>query len=239
VLTLGERWLAGGRPDSALRWAEWASEGFGRIARAEALDLAARSEMRAGRPDSALAVWNVILVEFERDPDATASARFSRAEALEATDRWTQARTELSALCAAQPTHPRALDAWVRVVTHYRREGEIELARIEAEHALGTFTLLLTSQHDPGVRRRVGEARVGVLLALGRTREAIEALREVWSGEGVSPAGAILGAQAARNAGSELHDEALARSLWQILAERAPDPEVRREAAAALERRPS
>ena len=43
---------------------------------------------------------------------------------------------------------------------------------------------------------------------------------------------AALGAEAARIAGTRLHDEALARSLWQILAKRAPDPDLRRRAAA-------
>jgi tetratricopeptide (TPR) repeat protein len=239
VLAMGERWLRAERPDSANSWARWASGEFSGDARREALDLVARTWRAAGMPDSALATYDQILTEFNRDPDATAEARFQRALLLEERDRWTQARVEFSALCTAQPTHPRALEAWVRVVTHLEREGEREMANLEAGHALNAMDGLLATQHDEGVRRRVGEARAAVMLAQGRSREAIEALRTVWNVSGVSLEGAALGARLAAAASAELHDEALARSLWQILSERAPDPEIRRQAGVELERRPS
>jgi tetratricopeptide (TPR) repeat protein len=239
VLAMGERWLRAERPDSATAWARWASGEFFGDARREALDLGARAWRAAGMPDSALAAYDRILAEFNREPDATAEARFQRAVVLEDRDRWTQARVEFSALCSAQPTHPRALEAWVRVVTHLERAGDREMANLEARHALDAMDGLLATQHDDVVRRQVGEARAAVMLAQGRSREAIEALRTVWNVSGLSQEGSALGARLAAAASTELHDEALARSLWQILAERAPDPEIRGQARAKLERRPS
>jgi tetratricopeptide (TPR) repeat protein len=239
VLEMGERWLRAERPDSAMAWARWPLGQFFGDARRDALDLQARAWRAVGLPDSALAVYDRILAEFNRDPDATAEARFQRALVLEERDRWMQARAEFSALCASQPTHPRALEAWVRVVTHLEHAGERDMANLEARHALDAMDGLLATQHDEAVRRRVGETRAAVMLAQGKPREAIEALRTVWNVSGLSLEGSALGARVAAAASAELHDEALARSLWQILAERAPDPEIRRQARAQLERRSS
>lgn len=239
VLAMGERWIDAGRPDSALRWANWAASGFGRHGRLKGLTQMARCQQLGGRPDSALAIYDQILTEFRRDDDATAEARFQRAVIYEASDRWMQARSEFSALCAAQPTHPRALEAWARVVQHLRREGDVDMANLEATHGLATLDGLLATQHDENVKRRVGEARVAVMLAQARIREAIEALRSVWGASGISTEGAALGATAAAAAAANLRDEALARSLWQILAESAPDPDLRREARRELGQLPS
>jgi tetratricopeptide (TPR) repeat protein len=239
VLRIAERWLADGHPDSALGWAGWAARGFAGPARLAGLGLAARALRDQGRADSALAVYDRILSDFERDADATAEARLERAEVYEEQGHWAQARSEYGALCSAQPAHARAMEAWVRVVRHYRDIHEPDLARIEAGHALAAMDLLLGTQHDPGVRRRAGEGRAAVLLLVGRTREAADGLRAVWEADGLSPAGAALGVEVARAAGAEAGDEALARGLWQILSERAPDPAVREQARRVLARTPS
>ena len=80
------------------------------------------------------------------------------------------------------------------------------------------------------------EARVAVLFTAGRTREAIRDLQEVWAAGGLTLEGAALGETAARQAETALHDPALARSLWQILARSSPDRELKGRATAALAR---
>ncbi|HTO90229.1 MAG TPA: tetratricopeptide repeat protein [Candidatus Sulfotelmatobacter sp.] len=235
IIQLGERELEAGRADSARVYARWGAE-FDGPPRLRALELLARSFERGGEPDSALDVYAGIVSEFPHNDEATAGARYQRALILERLDRWAQARSEFGALCAAQPTHPLALEAWTRVVEHYRKLGESELARIEADHGLAALDLLISTQHDDAVRLRCFEARASVQLADDRVRDAAETLRGLWAAAPVTVAGARLGAEAARRAGADLHDAALAGGLWQILAERSPDPDIRREAGRALGR---
>jgi len=233
-LALGERLLAAGRADSALACAlQVGREAFG-DPRLAAYDLEARAQVAAGRPNAALEAYGRILSDFPRQPSAGAEARFARGRLLESLDRWTLARTEYSALCAAHPSHPRALEAWLRVVRHHRAEGEAELARIETEHALGSIDQLVAMQHDPVERGRMVEGRAAILLAGGRTADAIRELQGLWSSLGLSAEGARLGAAAAEAAERELGDRALALRLWQILARSSPDAELRRRAAAEI-----
>ena len=236
VIDLGERCLSIGRPDSALAYARWAVGEFDGMGELRARDLEARAFRAAGERDSALAVYESIVNDFPRRLDAAVEARFQRAVLLEESGRWPLARTEYSALCAAAPTHPRALESWQRVIRHHRSAGEEDLARIETEHALQALDQLTSMQNDEAERLRTREARVAVLFAAGRTRDGIRDLQDLWSTGGMSFAGAALGETAAREAESTLHDPALARSLWQILARSAPDRELRGRATAALAR---
>jgi tetratricopeptide (TPR) repeat protein len=233
VLAIGERLFQAGRWDSARAYARWDQTGFQGRLRLPALDLEARAWKNAGRSDSALAVYDRILEEYSGRPEADAEARFQRAVLLEAMNEWALARTEFSALCAAHPSHPRSLESWALVVRHHERAGEHELARIEADHALAAIDQWIAMQHDESERSRAREARVAVQLEAGRNREAIVELRALWNAVGLSPASARLGERAAE-AAEKLRDAALARNLWQILSQRAPDAEVRRRAAAAL-----
>ena len=236
VLDLGERCLSLGRPDSALAYARWAASEFDGAGQLHALDLEARAFRAGGRRDSALAVYDRIVNDFPRRQDATVEARFQRAVLLEESGRWPLARAEYSALCAEAPTHPRSLESWQRVIRHHRSAGEEDLARIETEHALEALDQLVSMQNDEGERTRTREARVAVLLAAGRTRDGIRDLQDVWSTGGLTVTGAVLGETAAREAETTLHDPALARSLWQILARSSPDRELRGRATAALAR---
>jgi tetratricopeptide (TPR) repeat protein len=235
ILELGERQLAAGRADSAQAYARWGSQFEGRP-RLHALELLARSLLKAGQADSALAVYSEVLAEFPHNDDAAANARFQRALILEQLDRWALARSEFGSLFASQPTHPLALEAWTRIVRHYRKLGENELARIEADHGVAALDLLISTQHDEEVRLRCVEARASVQLADDRVRDAADTLRGLWVAAPVTAEGSSLGADAARRAGSGLRDATLASSLWQILLERSPDPETRREAGKALGR---
>jgi tetratricopeptide (TPR) repeat protein len=236
ILDLGERCLSFDRPDSALPYARWAVGEFAGSSHLRALDLEARVFHAAGKRDSAIVVYGRILGENERRQDVAVEARFQRAVLLEEAGRWPLARAEYSALCAAAPTHARALESWERVVRHHRAAGEVDLARIETEHALAALDQLVTMQNDVAVRTRTREARVAVLLAAGRTREGIRDLQEVWANAGLTPVGAALGEIAAREAEAALHDPTLARSLWQILARSSPDRELQGRANAALAR---
>jgi len=239
LIAIGEHSLAAGRADSARAYARWAAALHPASAALPALQLEAQAEEAAGRRDSALAVYARIVGEHPREESVAAEARFQRGRLLQALGRWTLARTEFSALCAAYPSHPRSLEAWERVVRHHRDDGELELARIEAGHALGAIDQLSAMQHDPAERARVAEGRAAVLLAAGRIEEGVRELQGVWAGAGMSANGARLGELAAREAEAAAGDRALARRLWQILARSAPDPELRARAAAALEARPS
>lgn len=235
VLRLGERQLEAGRADSSVIYARWAAS-LGGPARLPALELQARAFQAASRPDSALGAYGAVMTEFAHDADAAAEARYQRAMVLEQLDRWAQARSELGSLCASQPTHPRALEAWTHVVDHYQKLGEKELARIEADHGVSALDLLISTQHDAELRLRCTEALASVQLADHRVLDASTTLRGLWAAAPVTPEGAALGAATARAAEKELRDAALARGLWQILSERSPDPAVRREAEAALGR---
>ncbi|MEO5618116.1 MAG: tetratricopeptide repeat protein [Candidatus Eisenbacteria bacterium] len=236
VLGMGEGFLDAGRPDSALAYARRVSRDYSGPLQLTALQLEARAQRSAGRADSALAAWSRILNDFPRQEDAAAEARFQRALLLQSLNRWALARAEFSALCATYPAHPRALEAWERVVRHLRASGEPEMARIETEHALGAIDQLTSMQHDSAERGRTVEARVAVLLAAGRNAEGIRDLQGLWSAVGMSENGARLGEAAATAAESQLGDRALARRLWQILGRSAPDPRLRERAAGALER---
>lgn len=236
VLDLGERCLSFERPDSALAYARWAVAEFDGADRLRGLDLEARAFRAAGERDSALAIYGRILNENQRRQDVAVEARFQRAGLLEETGRWPLARAEYSALTAAAPTHARALESWVRVVRHHRNAHEEDLARIETEHALAALDQLITMQNDEAERSRIREARVAVLFAAGRTREGIRDLQDVWAAAGLTLTGAALGESAAREAETTLHDPALARSLWQILARSSPDRELQGRANAALAR---
>jgi tetratricopeptide (TPR) repeat protein len=236
LIEMGERLLEAGRPDSALVYARWVGRQYFGLAQLSAFDLEARAQREAGRPDSALAAWSRILSDFPRQENAGAESRFQRAVLLESLDRWTLARTEFSVLCAAYPSHPRALESWARVVRHLRERGETEMARIETDHALAAIGQLITMQHDANERGRVVQAKVAVLFAAGRSEEGIRELQGVWSALGMSDTGARLGEVAAVEAERTLGDRALARRLWQILVRSAPDPELRRRAAEALDR---
>ena len=238
VLDLGERSLAAGRGDSALAYARWADRDFAGPARLQGLDLEARAFRAVGARDSALDAYERLLGDFPRQQSEAAEARFQRAVLLEEMGRWELARAEYSALCAAAPTHPRSLESWQRVIRHHLQAHEDDLARIETEHALATIDQLIGMQHDEAERTRVSEARVGVLLAAGRTREAVHDLQDLWASSGVTAAGAALGETAALEAQSRLHDAALARSLWQILARSSPDRELQKRATAALAQLP-
>ncbi|HZJ69941.1 MAG TPA: tetratricopeptide repeat protein, partial [Planctomycetota bacterium] len=223
VIDLGERCLQFGRADSALAYARWAVGEFDGPDRLRGLDLEARAFRAAGRRDSALDVYERIVNDYPRRLDVVVEARFQRAVLLEEAGRWPLARAEYSALCAAAPTNPRALESWQRVVRHHRDAGEEDLARIETNHALTALDELIATQNDEGERTRTREARVAVLFSAGRTREAIRELQDVWATGGLTEAGAGLGEVAAREAETALHDPALARSLWQILARSSPD----------------
>ncbi len=238
ILDLGERSLAAGRADSAMTYARWADREFEGIDRLRPLDLEARAFRVAGERDSALGVYDRILTEFPRREGEAAEARYQRAVLLEELDRWPLARSEYSALFAASPTHPRALQSWQRVILHERAAHQEELARIETEHALGALDQLIAMQHDEGERARTREARIGVLLAAGRTREGIRDLQDLWAAAGVTMTSGPLGETAAHEAETGLHDPALARSLWQILARSSPDRELRGRASAVLARTP-
>ena len=235
ILRVGERQLEAHQPDSAVVYARWAARSEG-PARLSALELLASSLRASGDPDSALTVYATVMTDFSHNANATAEARFQRALVLEQLDRWEQARSELGSLCASQPAHPRALEAWTRVVDHYRKLGQKELARIETDHAVAALDLLISTQHDAEIRLRVTEARASVQLADHRVLDAAATLRGLWAAAPVTPEGAGLGAVAARAAQTELRDAALARGLWQILSQRSPDPAVRREAEDALGR---
>ena len=236
VQAIAERLFEAGRWDSARAYARWNQTAFHRLLRLPALELEARAWTRARRPDSALATYDRILDEYGSRPDADAEARFQRALLLEAIDQWTLARSEFSALYAAHPSHPRALESWAQVVAHHRRAGEMELARIEADHALAAIDQWIDIQHDESERGRAREARIRVQLEAGNTREAITDLQTLWNAVGLTPASARLGERAAEAADRELRDAALARNLWQILSGRAPDMGLRRRAAKALAR---
>jgi len=233
ILRMGERQLEAGRPDSSIRYSKWAAS-FEGLARLPALELLADGFRQAGHPDSALDVYAGIMNDFSRDNDASARARYQRAMVLEGMGRWEQARSELSSLCASQPTHPLALESWTHVVEHYQRLGEKELARIEGDHGVAALDMLISTQHDEQLRVRTTEAKAAVQLADLRIADAASTLRKLWAAGPVTMPGAELGAAAARAASTQLHDAALARGLWQILSERSPDADVRREAAGAL-----
>jgi len=236
ILDLGERSLAIDRPDSALTYARWVDREFDGIDRLHGLDLEARAFRARGDRDSALGAYDRIVTDYPRRESEVAEARFQRAVLLEQLGRWPLARAEYGALYAASPTTPRALESWQRVILHDRAAHEEELARIETEHALAAFDQLIAMQHDESERARVREARIAVLFAAGRTREGIRDLQDLWAAVGVTESGGLLGETAAREAETGLHDPALARSLWQILARSSPDRGLRGRATAALAR---
>jgi len=231
ILSLGEQSLAAGRADSARIYARWAAAAPGALPPRDALLLEARAWQVSGPPDSALEAWGNLLDAYPKAQDEAAEARFQRGLILEGLGRWAQARTELHALAASQPTHPRAFEAQVHIVQHHARLGEMELARLEGRRAIEVMDQMIATQHDDEVQQRARRARADIWLAMGETGAAADALDDLWTRYPSGPVGAQAGLDAARLL-SGLGRRARADSIFAKLARDADDPAVRAAARA-------
>ncbi len=236
VLRLGERCLEGGRPDSALAYAAWAEHGFGGLARPDALLLTARAWDVKGPPDSALAAYQRFLDAYGQIPDPSARARFRRGLILEGLGRWEQARTEYRALAAAQPTHELGFAALTRIVVHHASRGERDLALAEGRRALETLDRIIAGQRDETVLFLARRTRADLMLAIGDDQGALGALADLWQRYPTTTVGLDAGLRAAALAAARPGGQAQARELYEQLSTRATDPQVQRQARAALER---
>lgn len=236
VLTLGERSLQGGQPDSALAYARWAERGFGGEARPEGILLAARAWEAAGKSDSALAAYDAFIDEYSQAADPVALARFRRGRIFEQRGQWEQARTEYRTLIAQQPTQDLSFTAMERIVDHHLRRGENQLARIEGRRAIETLDHLVATQRDNGVQLQARQTRARILLAIGDDEDAVDALTDLWRRYPESPAGVAAAIRAAQLAETSLHDSTRALELYEDLAARAGSVDTRRAAEAAAKR---
>ncbi len=235
VLLLAQRALDLRLPDTALAYARWARDDFAGAVRADGLRLSALAWEARGDADSALAAWGDVLADYSDSPDLAAEARSRRAAAFEALGSWEQARSEYRALSSSQPTHPLALEALVRIVTHHLERGETALARIEAARSIQNLDHIIATQHDPDVSFGARRTRAEILERLGDAG-AERALAEVWRSAPGRPGAAQAGLAAARRAQARPDGRAAAESLYRDIAERSVVPAARRAARAELER---
>ncbi|MBI5709893.1 MAG: hypothetical protein HZC42_06250 [Candidatus Eisenbacteria bacterium] len=236
VLTLAQRALEAGAPDTALAYTAWAERGFGGAAAPEARQIAARAWEVAGRPDSALEAWERVLDAGPASEDEDAGARFERARLLESLGRWEQARGEYRALASGLPTHRLAFAALLRIVRHHRSRGEHTLAGMEARHALEAVDALIASQHDDSIQVRAGQARAEILFETGDETRACGTLAGLVRRYPAAALDPALLLRAAGAAETRLANPDLALEFYRDLAARAADPELRRRARGAADR---
>jgi hypothetical protein len=234
VLLLAQRSLEGRRPDSARAYAHWAATEFWFTDGLAAMTDVARAWEMSGPPDSALGAWSRLLETYPKEQDATAEARFRRAVILEGMDRWDNARTEFRALAAAQPSHPLAFEAQLRIVQHLARNGEPEAAHSEGLAAVDNMERLIETQHDLGIQRAARHTRAELFVALEDWPKACDALAEQWHNDPGADSSAAAGLQAAGIAETHLGDRARAAALYRELAGGAADPDIRDAAADRL-----
>jgi tetratricopeptide (TPR) repeat protein len=236
VMTLARTALESGRPDTARVYAAWAAIGAAPADRADAMLILARAWEASHRPDSALAAFGRLLEACPEAQDPAAEARFRRGAILEAAGSWEAARSEYRALAAARPTHPLAFESVLRIVRYHLHRGEIEIARVEARRALENMDYLIATQRDDEVQQLARRTRADLLVALGDSTGACDALADLWRRYAGTTAGAEAGMRAAGIAESTLVDRGRARGLYRDIAERATDPGSRQRARAAAAR---
>jgi tetratricopeptide (TPR) repeat protein len=219
--------LARGDADTAIVYAGWTARGFGGAARLEGMRLEAHAWEAAGSPDSALAAWTRLLEAYPKAQDAVAESRFHRGALFESLGRWEQARSELRALVASQPSHPLALAALERIVDHHVRAGELELAKLEGRRAVEVLDYLISTQHDPDVQRAARRTRARILVEVEDWTRACDALADVWLRWPGTPAGDSSAWEAAGIAAGRLHDRRRADSLLTALAAGGSDSTLR------------
>ena len=226
--------LARGEADTAIAYAGWSARGFGGAGQLEGMRLEARAWEAAGRPDSALAAWTRLLEAYPKAQDAVAESRFHRGALFESLGRWEQARSELRALVASQPSHPLALAALERVVDHHVRAGELELAKLEGRRAVEVLDYLIATQHDPDVQRGARRTRARILVEVEDWTGACDALADLWLRWPGTPAGDSSAWEAAGIAAGRLHDRPRAESLLAALAAGGSDSTLRAAARARI-----
>lgn len=236
LVSLGERSLSGGRPDSALVYAAWAEHDLADLGRGRAMLLSAKAWESLGAADSALSAYQRFLDGFPQLTDSVVTVRMRRAELLERSGRWEESRTELRALAAGFPSHPLGFAALVRIVQHHARHGERELAAFEARRGLETIDRVITGHHEAAVQVAGRSARAELLLALDSPRAAFTTLVEVWRTYPTAPHAPEAGLRAAGIAEVRLHDAGAAVDLYRQLAAQRTDPQVRRQAQSGLAR---
>lgn len=235
LLSLGEVALAGGRSDTALVYARWAETLRGRVG-ADALLLEARIWEAEGRPDSAADAYGRLTYAYPNALEPGSIARFRRGMAFEQLDRWEQARSEYRGLAAFNPTYEGTLQSYERIVAHHLRRGEAELAEMEGRHGLDALDRVVATYQDPEVVWSARAARARLLLALGRSMNAFEALSQLWDAYAGTPRGTDAAMEAARLAETRLNDPARARRLYEEVATRGMPLERRQAARTALTR---
>jgi tetratricopeptide (TPR) repeat protein len=236
VLTLAERSVEAGRPDSALAYARWAESGFGGAVRPDAILFLAQLWERRGQTDSALVAYQRFLDSYSQVPRASAMARLHRGILLEAAGQWEQARTEYRALAAQQPTDPNGLDALLRIVVHHAARHETDLARLEGQRAIESLDQMITNQRDETVQFNARRAKADVLLAMGDGPRAADALEEMWRLYPNTAVGIGAALRAADVAERDLHDRGRAVTLYQQIEGGARSADAQRRARAALDR---
>jgi tetratricopeptide (TPR) repeat protein len=231
VLRMATVAIDGGRADSGFVYARWAAAAFGPGVRARAMTLEAEAWERDARPDSALDAWERFLDAFPGTADLTSTARFRRGRLYESLGHWDQARAEYRALVAADPAHPRALEALRRIVAWHMAHGENDLARIEGRRGVESIDQLIATNRDDAVQQRARRARADLLLAIEDWGGGCLALSDLWNRYGDGGAGL----RAADVAEQRLHDAERARRLYRDVAGHAGGAE-RRSALDALAR---
>jgi tetratricopeptide (TPR) repeat protein len=186
--------------------------------------------------DSALAAYARFLDAYPNSGEPVFAARFRRAELLEHSGRWEQARSEYRALATLSPTHELSLRSSERIVAHHLSRGETELGRIEAQRSLEQLDRLIGTVSDGATLARIRHVRARTLLAIGSFEEAFQALEEIWSRHGDGELGATAGFMAARVAKEKLRDPERARRLYQELAARSHSAADQETARAELSR---
>lgn len=236
VMALARTALESGRPDTARVYAAWAQIGAGPEDRADAMLIVARAWEVSRRPDSALAAYGRLLEACPEAQDPAAEARFRRGAILEAGGSWEAARSEYRALAAARPTHALAFESVLRIVRYHLHLGEIEIASLEAKRAVENMDYLIATQRDDRVQPLARRTRADLLVALGDSRAACDALADLWRRYAATTAGAEAGLRAAGMAESTLVDRGRARGLYRDIAGRATDPGCRKRAQVAAAR---
>ena len=87
IMTMAEVCAVDGRPDSALVYTAWASQGFGNEVKGRAMILTAQVWEPVNQ-DSAIAAYSRYIDAFHNSEQSVMPARFRRAELLEQRGRW-------------------------------------------------------------------------------------------------------------------------------------------------------
>ena len=235
ILTLASVCLQGGRPDSALVYTAWASKGFGKDAKAEAMMLAAKV-WETVNLDSAVVAYGRFVDTFRNSDPKVMEARYRRGDLLERQGRWLEARAEFRGLATSSATDEYSLRSYERIVLHHLHAGEKEMARIEAKRTLEAMDHLLTTVQDDATLLRIRQLRARVLLDVESWEKAYTALQDLWTHYGNMELGVQAGFRAAEVAERELGDRDRARKIYEELATGSANPADQAMARRQLER---